>query len=230
MKKTLLTVAVLAGISIFFMGCPGSTGGSGNSATSDPTTSETTTDDDTTDDETTDDETTDDDTTDDDTTDDDTSDSTTVKASWSGSITGGDWWTVFAGDDIQVESGTTLYTEMTMTANGGTNYTLAPDVILRKSDGKTEYAVVRLDNYGWGDNYSTATLTSDWNWDTIISDLTDATVKISVTNNGDDTATIRYDVTTTSGTTHYQQYANMTVDSDDLYINLTFENCSATFN
>lgn len=164
-------------------------------------------------------------------------DEDTVDAGWIGSITGGEFWTVFASEnDVKVEPGKTVTTTMTMTANGGLNFTLAPDVILRNAE-KTEYGVMRLDHYGWLYGNNTVyhnnilgwNLESDWNWETIVAELTGATVKISVTNTGDGKAVVRYDVTTTENTTHFQKFSNVSVDADDLYMQLVFENCSATF-
>ncbi len=157
-------------------------------------------------------------------------------AGWTGSVEAGDWWTIFAGDDVQVSSGKVVKTTMTLSTDNANanNYQLAPCVIARDSS-KSEYAVVRLDNYGWKGTETTNgttlgwTLTSDWNWDTITTDLKGATVQVAVINLGDGTATIRYDVTCTDGTTHYQQYAGISVTEDNLYFNLCFEQVAATF-
>lgn len=150
---------------------------------------------------------------------------------WTGSVTGGSWWTVFAGDDVQVPSGETRTTTMTITATGGTNWTCAPDVILRTADA-TEYGVLRADNYGWGTSVGDAcaniTATSDWDWDTFTTFIEGSTCTITVVNSGDGTAAVKYDFAK-DGTTHYQYYTGIAVDAADLYVNLTFENCSATF-
>lgn len=100
----------------------------------------------------------------------------------------------------------------------------APITILRKAD-MTEYAVVRMDNFGWGPGYGTAALTSDWNWDTFRSSINGSRVVITVTNNGDNTADILYNVTYANGETHFQKYAGITVDSADLNCALTVEKC-----
>lgn len=157
-------------------------------------------------------------------------------AGWTGTTEAGAWWTIFAGDDVKVSSGKVVKTTMTLSTDNANanNYQLAPTVIARDSS-KTEYAVVRLDNYGWKGSDTTAgttlgwTLTSDWNWTTITTDLKGATVQIAMINLGDGTATIRYDVTCTDGTTHYQQYAGISVTEDNLYFNLCFEQIAATF-
>jgi len=84
-------------------------------------------------------------------------------------------------------------------------------------------AVVRMDNYGWGDGYSSVTRTSDWDWDTFASNISGSKVVITVTNNGDDTADVLYNVTYANGETHFQMYEGITVDSSDLNCVLAIE-------
>jgi len=130
------------------------------------------------------------------------------------------WWTAFS-EDYPVASGSgktlTLYCYSDNLANWH-----SPCTILRKAD-KTEYSVVRMDNYGWGSGYGTATLTSDWNWDKFTSNISGSKVVITVTNNGNNTADILYNVTYANGETHFQKYAGITVDSADLNCALVTE-------
>ncbi len=125
--------------------------------------------------------------------------------------------------DFTVASGTSktfqLYTYSTNALNWH-----SPATILRKAD-LTENAVVRMDNFGWGDGYGTATLSSDWNWDIFTSSISGSYIEITVTNNGDNTADVRYDVTYATGEVHFQEYAGITVDSADLTCALTVDNC-----
>ncbi len=130
------------------------------------------------------------------------------------------WWTVFS-DDYTVASGSSKTITMYCYSDNLANYH-SPCTILRKAD-KTEYGVVRMDNYGWGDGYSTGTLTSDWNWDTFQSNISGSKVVITVTNNGNNTADILYNVTYANGETHFQKYAGVTVDSSDLSCALVTE-------
>lgn len=130
------------------------------------------------------------------------------------------WWSAFS-DDYAVASGTTSTITLYCYSNNVNNWN-SPSTILRKAD-MTEYAVVRMDNFGWGDGYGTATLSSDWNWDTFRLNISGSKVVITVTNNGDDTADIRYDVTYANGETHFQEYAGITVDSADLNFALVTE-------
>ncbi len=130
------------------------------------------------------------------------------------------WLTDFS-DDYSVASGKSKTLTMYCYSNNLTNYN-SPSTILRKAD-LTQYAIVRMDNYGWGDGYSTATLTSDWNWNTFASNINGSKVIITVTNNGNNTADILYNVTYANGETHFQKYEGITVDSADLNCALATE-------
>lgn len=130
------------------------------------------------------------------------------------------WFTEFS-DGYSVASGESKTFTMYCYSNNLTNYN-SPSTVLRKAD-LTEYAVVRMDNFGWGDGYGTATLSSDWNWDTFASNINGSKVIITVTNNGDHTADILYHVTYVNGETHFQKYEGITVDSADLTCALTLE-------
>lgn len=130
------------------------------------------------------------------------------------------WWTAFS-DDYAVPSGSSKTIKMYCYSDNLANYH-SPSTILRKAD-KTEYAVVRMDNFGWGDGYSTATTTSDWNWDTFASNISGSEIILTVTNNGNNTADVVYDVTYANGEKHFQKYAGITVDSADLNCALVIE-------
>ncbi|MFY0624877.1 MAG: hypothetical protein JXR07_01200 [Reichenbachiella sp.] len=130
------------------------------------------------------------------------------------------WWTEFSSDQT-VASGTSTTTKMYLYSDAVNNWH-SPATILRKAD-LTENAVVRMDNFGWGDGYATATLTNDWDFGVFAANLHGAYIEITVTNNGDNTADIRYDVTYANGDTHFQQYAGVTVDSADLATAIVLE-------
>jgi len=130
------------------------------------------------------------------------------------------WWTAFS-DDYAVASGASRTLTMYCYSNNVNNWN-SPCTILRKAD-NTEYAVVRMDNFGWGDGYGTAILTNDWNWDIFTSNISGSRVVITVTNNGNNTADILYNVTYASGETHFQKYEVITVDSNDLNCALVIE-------
>ncbi|MBN1926215.1 MAG: hypothetical protein JW798_10290 [Prolixibacteraceae bacterium] len=130
------------------------------------------------------------------------------------------WWTAFS-DEYTVAAGASKTITMYCYSNNVNNWN-SPCTILRKAD-LTEYAVVRMDNFGWGDGYATAVLTNDWNWDIFTPNINGSRVVITVTNNGDNTANVLYNVTYASGETHFQKYEGLAVDSSDLNCALVTE-------
>lgn len=129
------------------------------------------------------------------------------------------WWGAHS-TDVVVASGTsevlTFYTYSVELNNWN-----APATVLRNADYSTEYGVGRWDNASWGDGFATSTPTSDWNWDVYLSNISGSKTVLTVTNHGDNTATLRYDVTYANGQTHFQEYAGITVDSSDLTFAVT---------
>lgn len=134
------------------------------------------------------------------------------------------WWTVFS-DAVKVESGTTE----TVTFK---NYTSGVEfyhnfaVILKNVSTNKEYAVTRADNWGWLDGDATKTIAdankaSNWNWDTMKSDLNGATVELTITNNGT-TADVEANITTATGAQYFQRYTGIAIDGD-LYYSLTVD-------
>jgi hypothetical protein len=130
------------------------------------------------------------------------------------------WWTAFSGE-YNVPSGSSKTITMYCYSDNLANWH-SPCTILRKAD-LTEYGVVRMDNFGWGTGYGTAVLSNDWNWDTFTANQSGSRVVITVTNNGDNTADVLYNVTYANGETHMQKYAGVTVDSADLNCALVTE-------
>lgn len=133
------------------------------------------------------------------------------------------WWTAFS-PDYNVPSGSTKTITTYCYSSQNFNWN-SPCTILRKAD-MSENAVVRMDNFGWGSGYEgNANLirTSDWNWDTFTSNISGSKIIITVTNHGDNTADINYDVTYANGETHFQKYAGIIVDSTDLNCALVIE-------
>lgn len=130
--------------------------------------------------------------------------------------------------DFTVPAGETKIFKLYVYSTEATNYH-SPITILRKADlslgAAGEYAVVRMDNFGWGGGYGAATPSNNWNFDTMASNINGSYVEITVTNNGDNTADVRYDVTFNSGETHFQQYSGIAVDSNDVTTALTVERC-----
>jgi hypothetical protein len=134
------------------------------------------------------------------------------------------WWSDFS-DDYPVASGESKTLSMYCYSNEVNNWH-SPCTILRNTDQSTEYGVVRMDSFGWGSGYddnANLTLTNDWNFDIFASNLNGSQIDITVTNNGDDTADVRYDVTYVNGETHFQTYEGIIVDSADLNCALVIE-------
>ena len=119
-------------------------------------------------------------------------------------------------NDYNVASESTKTFQMDLYSSEAENWN-SPTVFLRGADG-TEYANVRMDNYGWGDGYDTATATNDWNWDVFAENLDGSSIEVTVTNVGDGTANVRYDVTYANGDTHFQLYEGITVDLSLIHI------------
>lgn len=134
------------------------------------------------------------------------------------------WWTAFT-DTVKVEEGETETITFYNYTSGGENWfnflVVLQSVADRHDDPALEYAVVRADNYGWGNGYGTATLASNWNWNTFRKDMDGAKVVVNVTNNGT-TADVVANITTAAGKSYYQKYTGITTGGD-LYYCLTVQ-------
>jgi hypothetical protein len=97
--------------------------------------------------------------------------------------------------NFTVGSGATKTFELYLYSTNAANWN-SPVTILRRAN-NDEFAVVRMDSFGWGPGYGSATSTHDWNFGTMASNLSGSFVKITVTNHGNNTATVRYEVPTT---------------------------------
>ena len=138
------------------------------------------------------------------------------------------WWTAFS-DDIKVGPKETFVSTFTNYTNGLTNWNNFL-VILRKAD-KTEYAIVRADNYGWGDGYGACTPSGGQeNWDAWRAAMDGAKVTVYVTNNGDGTADVKSVMVGNDGVTYTQDYIGInTIDPDDFYFSFTCEGAHLEF-
>ncbi len=134
------------------------------------------------------------------------------------------WWTTFLSADKPVPAGESATVHLFVYSDNLANWH-SPCTILRKAD-MTEYGVVRMDSFGWGSGYDgnpNLVVESDWNFDTFAANQNMSAVSITVTNNGDNTANVRYNVTYANGETHFQQYSGITVDSADLQMGIVTE-------
>ena len=139
------------------------------------------------------------------------------------------WWQTFSDGTTAVAAGNTYEVEMFVYSAATANHQF-PCIIMNRAAGGIEYALCRIDNFyvlngDWDHAHYGADerLESNWNWDTFLSCINLTKVKITVTNNGDNTATARYDLTCANGETHFQLFKNIPVQSDDLVVSFVTE-------
>ena len=138
------------------------------------------------------------------------------------------WWTTFT-PDIQVQAEDSLVLKGMLYSRSVENFH-SPCVILRKADITTEYAVTRMDHFGWGASWTDAVvMTSNWNWDFFRQYLTYSLVTITVKNNGNDTVDVRYDVVYPNGEKHFQYYTNIAVNSADIQTAIVLQDSYMVF-
>lgn len=140
------------------------------------------------------------------------------------------FWGAFS-DDFKVPVGETksiTFTNYSSLAGNYSNFV----VVLRKADTATEYAVVRADNFGWGDGFAACLYSgAQGDWSTWLAGMNGAKVTVYVTNCGNGTADVQAVMEGTTGTTSTQYYLGInTVDSNDLNFALTVDGCHLVFN
>lgn len=138
------------------------------------------------------------------------------------------WWTEFT-NDLKIPAGETFefnFTNYSSGVNNWNNYVL----ILRKAD-LAEYAVVRADNYGWGNGYAACTpIGTQGDWATWLATMNGAKVKLFVTNCNNGTADIQAIVTGTDGSVTVQNYLGInTIDPSDLNVAFTVDSSHLKF-
>ena len=135
------------------------------------------------------------------------------------------FWGDFS-DEFNVPVGETRFIKFTNFTSRVENYHNFV-VVLRKSN-LIEYAVVRADNYGWGDGYA-ACLTSGGQADWVAwrDEMDGAKVTVYVTNCGNGTADVQAVMVGNAGTTSTQYYLG--IDPNDLNFALTVENAYLIF-
>ena len=139
------------------------------------------------------------------------------------------WWTVHT-DNIKVEPKETKVVNFTNYTNGLANWNNF--VIVLNGVGLNEYAVVRADNFGWGDGYAACTpvMEPDRNWDEWVAAMNGAKVTAYITNVGDGTANIKAVIHGTDGKDYLQEYNGInTVNPDDMYFRFTCEGAHLVF-
>ena len=141
----------------------------------------------------------------------------------------GGWWSAHT-DNINVPAGETYavkFTNYSSLANNWNNFV----IVLRSSDNATEYAVVRADNYGWGNGYADC-LTSGGpgDWASWLRAMNGAKVTAYITNCNNGTADVQAIMEGTDGNTYIQYYLGITtVVVDDLNFAFTIDNSHYVF-
>ena len=181
----------------------------------------------------------------------------TLSSSWNGTKNGKatttdtngnltTWWYTFAGDsDISVVKNSKLVVAMNISSHNGYPYNVAPCIIARDTN-KTEYVVVRPDNYGWGTYYPSLALNNNFAWikaadsrwlmdgnsggDSANGWFEGSNLVISVTNNGSNSDLSYVFTKANSSTRYFMTYTGLTggTSTTDLNINLCFDGCVAT--
>ena len=132
------------------------------------------------------------------------------------------WWEAHS-EMVRVAPKETYVSTFTNYTNGAANWNNFLWV-LTNSDGGTEYAVLRADNYGWGTGYDACTPSGGQaDWTTWLAAMDGAKVTSYVTNNGDGTADMKAVMVGNDGKTYYQSYTGILIDSEDFYTHFTIE-------
>jgi len=134
---------------------------------------------------------------------------------------------------IKVPAGHTVTTRFRNYTNGGSNWNNYLAVVCKAdltlgADG--EYAVLRADNYGWGNGYGTCTAACDHaDWAAWLEAMNEGLVTLSVTNKGDGTADVKAVTLGSDGNTYTQTYTGITVDASDVNFYITMEAAHIVF-
>ena len=133
------------------------------------------------------------------------------------------WWTSFS-DIWKVEEGATETRELTVytpdsAANWNTFVTIlqkTPEGHDASTSGYGEYAVLRTDNYGWGDGYSTAVLENNFStdWANYLKQISRSKATVTVTNNGATADVVISFIGAEDGQEYYQKYTGVTTGGD----------------
>lgn len=136
-------------------------------------------------------------------------------------------------DPIKVPAGHTVTTRFRNYTNGGANWNNYLAVVCKAdltlgADG--EYAVLRADNFGWGNGYGTCTAACDHaDWAAWLEAMNEGLVTLSVTNKGNGTADVKAVTLGSDGKTYTQTYTGITVDASDVNFYLTMEGAHIVF-
>ena len=130
---------------------------------------------------------------------------------------------------VNVPAGQTYSQRFKNFTNGAANWNNFC-VVLTRLDA-SEYAVVRADNYGWGDSYAACIPSGGQpDWGAWLAAMDEAMVTVSVTNVGDGTADVKCVMVGNDGNTYYQDYIGISpIDVDNLYFHFTVDGSHLIF-
>ena len=131
------------------------------------------------------------------------------------------WWEAHS-KMFCVPEGRTYSTRFRNHTNGAANWNNFLVVLTREDN--TEYAVLRADNYGWGDSYGACTPSGGQDdWAAWLAAMDDALVTVSVTNNGS-SADVKCTMLGNDGNTYIQNYMGISpIDGSDFWYRFTIE-------
>jgi len=139
------------------------------------------------------------------------------------------WWSAHSAD-VTVPAGQTYTTRFKNYTNGAANWNNFL-VVLTRAD-NSEYAVLRADNFGWGTSYdgiATPTTEDGRDWAAWAAAMDDATVTVSVTNNGT-SADVECIIVGNDGNTYTQNYTGISpIEADNFRFRFTCEGSHLVF-
>ena len=138
------------------------------------------------------------------------------------------WANPIFSDAFKVNAGETKYITFTNYSNLAANWNNFL-VILHSSN--SDKAVVRADDYGWGDGYAACIhYGTQGVWEDWLKGMNGAKVTVFVTNNGDGTVDVLSTMEGTTGQKSTQYYYGLNnIDSNDLEFLLSVDGCHLVF-
>lgn len=139
------------------------------------------------------------------------------------------WWGAHS-PNVQVKAHQVCTVNFTNYTSGVANWNNFVAVLCKADN--TEYAVVRADNFGWGNGYGACTATCDngGDWAAWLAVMNGAKVSVKIANNGDGTADVKATIVGNDGKTYTQDYIGInTIDPDDFYFRFTVDSSHLVF-
>lgn len=91
-----------------------------------------------------------------------------------------------------------------------------------------EYLILRADNFGWGSNYASGTLSSNYNWDTFKNDMDGSSVTMTI-ERMKSVVTVNANITTVGGNSYFEKFVMVVgVGQDPIRAFLSIEKAHLT--